>query len=203
MFCLKIDGNLGAWLSLRFLWYCLDEVYENSFRSSARVAPWRQNRNLLSTTTRYLAIILNCSRSRSQQIPYTTPMFFSSGILKQPKGTDCKKWQKVYFLPTVTSAWSARAFSTGRDLLGITRYRLRPESMVASLCLHLWDRAEIFATLTSLGYLSIFNTIANKALAFQSQIGRRKQRLDFSMSHLSQLCLGVSISVYNPRVTGG
>ena len=45
------------------------------------------------------------------------------------------KMAKDFLAPTATSASSERVFSSGRDLLGITRYRLLPETMEAAICL--------------------------------------------------------------------
>lgn len=45
-----------------------------------------------------------------------------------------------YFAATATSASSERGFSTGRDILGITRYRMSPLTMEACICLRSWTR---------------------------------------------------------------
>lgn len=42
---------------------------------------------------------------------------------------------------TASSASSERSFSVGRDLLGLARFRLMPETMEASVCLRSWLRA--------------------------------------------------------------
>jgi hypothetical protein len=39
-----------------------------------------------------------------------------------------------YFAATATSASSERGFSTGRDILGITRHRMSPLTMEACIC---------------------------------------------------------------------
>ncbi len=44
---------------------------------------------------------------------------------------------------TATSASSERSFSTGRQLLGLNRHRLLPESMEACICPRSWIRGEL------------------------------------------------------------
>ncbi len=61
----------------------------------------------------------------------------------------CSKWPHLasmardYLAVPASSAGSERSFSTGRDLLGLNRHRLLPESMEASIRLRSWLRAGI------------------------------------------------------------
>lgn len=48
-----------------------------------------------------------------------------------------------YLAATATSASSERGFSTGRDLLGITRYSMSPQTMEACICLRSWIRGDL------------------------------------------------------------
>jgi hypothetical protein len=48
-----------------------------------------------------------------------------------------------YLAITATSASSERVFSTGKDLLGICRFCLKPTTMEACMCLRSWLRAGI------------------------------------------------------------
>ena len=58
------------------------------------------------------------------------------------------KMAKDFLAPTATSASSERVFSSGRDLLGITRYRLLPETMEAAICLRSWQRSGLLSLLS-------------------------------------------------------
>lgn len=48
-----------------------------------------------------------------------------------------------YYLPaTATSVSSERSFSTGKDLLGISRFSLKPDTMEACVCHRSWLRCD-------------------------------------------------------------
>jgi len=51
-----------------------------------------------------------------------------------------------YLPATATSASSERSFSRGKDLLGITRFRLEPDTMEACVCHRSWLRCDGLAT---------------------------------------------------------
>jgi len=61
--------------------------------------------------------------------------------------TNCCKWPHLasmardYLAVPASSAGSERSFSTGRDMLGLNRHSLLPESMEASIRLRSWFRA--------------------------------------------------------------
>ena len=76
-------------------------------------------------------------------IPYDSDVFLNwkSKAAQWPR---LSRMAKDYLAPIATSAPSECTFSTGRDLLGIKSYRLRPKTMQTSICLRSWDHAETF-----------------------------------------------------------
>ena len=44
---------------------------------------------------------------------------------------------------TASSASSERVFSSGRDLIGISRHKLIPQTMEACICLRSWFRNDV------------------------------------------------------------
>ena len=62
---------------------------------------------------------------------------------KQSKWPNLALMAKDILAVTASSASSERSFSSGRDMIGISRHRLLPDTVEACICIRSWLRANI------------------------------------------------------------
>ena len=124
----------------------------NKPSSETRVVPETSNAQSSSICSQIYEQVLQKKRKTLDELEsYLSlgPEFVPDG----PNGlllywkTTCCKWPHLasmardYLAVPASSAGSERSFSTGRDMLGLNRHSLLPESMEASIRLRSWFRA--------------------------------------------------------------
>ena len=117
----------------------------------SKIADWTSNSSLVNFILQ--GSVNQRSIERNEMAEYEMESVEPSGpdaseVYKYWAGK-CMRWPKlskmakeILAIPA-TSAPSERAFSVGRDLFGLARMRLLPETVEALVCLRSWYRAKL------------------------------------------------------------